>query len=119
MEKKKRNKKPIEVRSCVKITRDLRKFTLVPVIDPLCLYSVTNILDLWLIPNFTNTLKCRTDLYHLITYRHHQLVYPHIETTTLAIKPVDCRKPWWKLPVYRVEGSELIKFLYLNNLLPI
>lgn len=115
---KKRNTWPRWVRQSIPITSWLRKFTLVPIIDPLCYYTVNNILELWLLPNMKKCQEDKIKLWKLITYREDWLVYPKLETNEFWMKPVDTRKIWNKTPRYKVQWAEIIKFLRIHKLLP-
>lgn len=88
-------------------------------IDPTRSYTIQEIVDNEFIP----IVKKYSGIYSLLTNviksestpkRKFELVK---ETTKYKIKAVDSKVPWSVNSSIRVEGSDIIKFLQLNNLI--
>lgn len=94
------------------------KFDIIPIIDPVAYYTVSQILKLGLIPTFIDTKHYRDKLYTVLLYSENSIRKPYTETTKTTIKTLNwanivCNRATWK-----VQWMEIIKFLQLNNLLP-
>ena len=102
------------------ITKGMYPFEIIPIIDPVCLYTTWDIIRWGFIPllNWVPIQKAREKILTIITDRICWARYPKEETTKYWIKSLDMRIPWGINPKYKVLGAEIIKFLNFHKVFP-